>query len=177
MVDIKLTGRVARLLTWTTLVLSRQSMQLTRKTPFCRDKTVLSQIQKYLGCTVILASFREQERSGTCPCASKIRPKELISFEIFSYLRETNAKSSLSLLYKRTSSLSSPHENHIPDIFGVFVSLERKSTQSSLTAHPEVPSPSRIHGMLARLHPLFHAVRRDWRSSIKIRWAREKKVL
>jgi len=76
--------------TCTTFVRSRQSIQLTRKAPFCSDMITLFDIQRKLwkGLTIVLFSQIPGilTQRTTYPWLSKVRCMVSINFAIFSYL-------------------------------------------------------------------------------------------
>jgi hypothetical protein len=78
--------------TCTTFVRSKQSIQLTRNTPFCSDMTMLFDIQRKLGKTTNLfsqpSSFKFKSMDRTYPWLSKVRCIASINFDMFSYLSE-----------------------------------------------------------------------------------------
>lgn len=78
------TGRDLRL-TWTTLVRSKQSIQLTLNTPFCFDRSMLFETQKNL---FYWARNVEESRMTeySYPWFSNTRSSWLMSLEMFSYL-------------------------------------------------------------------------------------------
>lgn len=111
---------------------SKQSMQFTRKTPFCRENNTLSQTQKYLIASLQHKKLTSVKNRYSYPCVSNVRSILSIRLEMFSYLKQMKNTTGQLFDPLLTSFPWSRCENHIHDIFSKLINISNNQQNTDI---------------------------------------------